>query len=178
MVGVSFHPGPNLDERIAAQYGQPAARRLADLLAERLAANAPDARVWITMADERVRTTHRHADGQTIPANLRFVLEHPRGNNWDEGDGTHELAAHPRDPDLSPGNRIYCRCIDADLKGVIASRVAAGDTVVTGSSARVTVSVAFPRIVESEHPGQGDGGGGWAARAMQETAAMGPSRSR
>lgn len=177
MVGVSFHPGPNLNERVAANYGQPAARRAADLLAERLRANAPDVRVWVTMADERVRTTHRHADGQAIPSNLRFVLEKPDAQHWDTPDGTHELARHPRDPDLSFPNRHQCRCVDADLKGVIAAGVSAGDTIVAGSTARVTVSVEFPRIVESEHPGQGDDGGGWAARSLDEVAAMGPGRA-
>lgn len=167
----TFQPGAGLNERMAAEVGAPAARHLAELLADRIRVNAPSVKTWITVQDERVRVTHRHADGQTVPANLRYLLEHPSGNNWDEPDGSHELARAPRDPNLSLGNRLYCRCISADLVGVIASRVRRGEPLITGTSATVEVSVEFPRIVESEHPGSGDSGGGWAARSIEEVRA-------
>lgn len=96
-----FRPGPRLDERVAAKYAVPEARRLADQLADRVRANAPNAGIWITAHDERVRPTHVEADGQTIPDNLRYILTHP-------SHGGEELAQAPRDPDLSIGNRINC----------------------------------------------------------------------
>lgn len=155
---------------MAQRWAVPEARRLADVLADRVRANAPDAGVWITAQDERVRPTHRDADGQAIPDNLRFILEHASHSG-------HELARAPRDPDLSAGNRIACRCLVAALPGVIAERVQKSDVVLTGARARATVSVEFSRIVESENPGPDDGGGGWLARAVQEAAAMRKARS-
>ncbi len=105
--------GPRLDERVAARWAVPEARRLADSLADRVRANVPDAKVWITQRDERVRKTHVKADTQTIPDNLRYILNHPAhadheadGAGFDPG--TQELAAKPRDPELSIGNRINC----------------------------------------------------------------------
>lgn len=167
----TFQPGADLDQRVAAQFGAPAARKLAEELADRVRVNVPDARVWITMMDDRVRTAHRNADGQTIPGNLSFVLDRPDGNNWDQDSGDKELARYPRDPNLSPGNRIYCRCLDTPLQGLIAGRVAHDEPIVHGSSAACEVYVDFPRIVESEHPGNGEDGGGWAARSVDEVRA-------
>jgi hypothetical protein len=165
-----FQPGARLDERVAARWAVPEARRLADQLADRVRANVPDAGVWITARDERVRPTHVEADGQTIPANLRYSLTHP-------SHGGNELARAPRDPDLSIGNRIQCRCVAAGLPGAIAAHVHSSDVLLQGARAVATVSVQFPRIVESEHPGAGDGGGGWLRRSVEEVAvARGRSR--
>lgn len=165
-----FRAGPRLEERVAARWAVPEARRLADALADRVRANVPDAGVWITARDERVRPTHVEADGQTIPANLRYVLTHP-------SHGGQELAQAPRDPDLSLGNRISCRCVAAALPGLIAEHVHVSDVVLRGARAMATVAVVFPRIVESEYPGPGDSGGGWAARSVEEVAvARGVSR--
>lgn len=85
--------------------------------------------------------------------------------------GAPEMARAPRDPDLSVGNRANCRCISAALIGAIAERVEKGNVTVVGPRARTTVSVSYPRIVESERPGPDDGGGGWLRQSIQETAA-------
>lgn len=110
-----FRAGPGLDARVAAQYAVPAARRLTESLADRMRANAPDAGLWITAQDERVRPTHRDADGQVVPANLRFAVDKPAGGA--------ELARAPRDPDLSLENRINCfpGWVDVEAVGVRAS---------------------------------------------------------
>lgn len=158
-----FHPGPQLDQRVAQEFAVPAARRLVEQLAERLRANAPAAAAWITAQDERVRPTHRDADGQTVPDNLRYILE--------KHSGGHELARGPRDPDLSLPNRANCRCLTVHLPGLIAENVSTSEVSIVGTSARATATVRFNRIVESEHPDGEDGGGGWARRAIEETAA-------
>ena len=165
-----FRPGPGLDARIAQRFAVPHARRLADALADRMRDNAPEAAAWITAQDERVRPTHRDADGQTVPDNLRFWIEKPSGG--------HESAQAPRDPDLSIENRANCRCLAVDLPGVIAERVQAGDVALRGPRATASVSVAFPRIVESEHPSGGESGGGWVRRSIEETAASSVARGR
>jgi hypothetical protein len=163
-----FQPGPGLNARVAARFAVPAVRHIADQLAERMRANAPDARAWITAQDERVRPTHRDADGQTIPANLRYAIDKPTGGA--------ELARAPRDQNLSPANRLNCRCIDVLLPGAVADTVSVSDVTLRRSAASATVSVHFPRIVESEHPDASDGGGGWVARSITE-AAGGAGRS-
>jgi len=52
---------------------------------------------WLSQRDERVRLDHVDADGQVRPLGEPFVV----GG---------ELAMFPGDPNLSPGNRINCRC--------------------------------------------------------------------
>jgi hypothetical protein len=158
-----FRPGAGLDARVASRFAVPAVTRARDLLAERMRANAPDAALWITAQDEAVRPTHRDADGQVIPDNLRFILERPAGG--------HELAAAPRDPDLSLENRANCRCLSVHVPGAVAERVGASDVVLRGAQASATVSVHFPRVVESEYPDAGTPGGGWVRRAIAEAAA-------
>jgi hypothetical protein len=160
-----FRAGPRFEERVAARWAVPEARRLADQLADRVRANVPDAGVWITRRDERVRHTHVNADGQTIPINLRYLIEHPSLAD------TYEMARAPGDEELSLANRINCRCIPALLPGVIAEHVAASDVALRGAKAAAVVSVTFPRIVESEYPGPEDGGGGWLRRSVEEAAA-------
>lgn len=163
-VPTHFVAGPQLNARVSERFARPAVMRIQDALADAIRRNAPDAALWMSARDERVRPTHVEADGQTVPDNLRYVLTHP-------STGGHELARAPRDPDLSVGNRINCRCISAALVGAIAERVAKGDVQVVGPRVRATVSVSYPRVVESEHPGPDDGGGGWVRQAIVETAA-------
>jgi hypothetical protein len=167
----TFRPGNNLNARVAEHWGRPAVERITRALAERVMANAPAGEVWITARDERVRPTHRDADAQLIPANLRFILEKPCGVG-------HELARAPRDPELSEGNRINCRCVSTDIAGAIAQGVSTDGPRLEGARVRGTVTVKFPRVVESENPGAADGGGGWVARSIREAADQLHSASR
>jgi hypothetical protein len=159
-----FVPGPQLAERVAARWAVPEARRLAAQLADRVKANVPGAGVWVTRGDHRVRHTHVSTDGQTIPDNLRYEVEHPSLTGV-------ELARAPGDEELSLPNRINCRCVPVALPELIAEHVATSDVELRGARAHAAVSVPFHRIVESEHPGPGDGGGGWLRRSVEETAA-------
>lgn len=167
----TFEPGADLDQRVAMHFGLPLARQLADELTERIRVNVPDARVWITMMDDRVRTTHKEADGQVIPGNLSFILTVPDSKSWDTPTSEKELARYPRDPNISFPNRYACRCIDTPVQGLIQARVLHDEPIVHGTAAQCEVSVEFPRIVESEHPAHNEGGGGWAARSIEEVRA-------
>lgn len=53
---------------------------------------------WISSRDEKVRETHKIADGQEVGINEPF-------------DVGGELLDHPGDPDGSPENTINCRCV-------------------------------------------------------------------
>jgi hypothetical protein len=136
---------------------------ITDQLLEAVRASAPDVRVWVTAHDERVRKTHEDADTQVIPENLRFILDKP-------GTTSTELARAPRDPNLSQANSINCRCIDVDVPNVIATTFHRTDVEVLGPRTTAEVYSRFPRVIESEFPGQGDGGGGWAAGALNRVA--------
>lgn len=138
--------------------------RLAGRLLDGCRVNAPGARVWITAHDERVRPTHDRADAQAIPDNLRFVLDQA-------GRTGIELARAPRDPSLSEANRLNCRCVDVEIPDAVAASFHRSDVEVLGPRARAEVWSDFPRVVESEFPSAGDGGGGWARRALDEVAA-------
>lgn len=53
---------------------------------------------WITQRDERVRPAHAAMEGRIVRMNAVFIV----GG---------EQARWPGDPNLSPGNRINCRCL-------------------------------------------------------------------
>lgn len=114
--------------------------------------------------DERVRPSHVEVDGSDIPANLRYQVPRPDG-------GGHELADAPRDPALSPGNRLGpCRCESIAVPGAIARTVVEGPVLVQGPRVSATVTATYNRLIESEYPGAGDEGGGWMRAALRRTA--------
>lgn len=64
----------------------------------RAAQDLPDLKhTWLSTGDSRTRATHLAAHGQTVGIGEEFLV----GG---------ELARFPRDPNLSPENRINCRC--------------------------------------------------------------------
>jgi hypothetical protein len=149
-MATKFTPAPGLNVTVARNIVEPHIRR-----------SAPSGSIWITAHDERVRKTHVEAEGQLIPANLRFVLNHPETT-------AKELARAPRDPDLSVGNRVNCRCVAAEIPMAVAEGVRNEGVVIEGTRIVGTASVTFNRVVESENPGQGDSGGGWVRAAVTE----------
>lgn len=54
-------------------------------------------KMWIATDDERTRPAHHLADNQEVPLHQPFIV------------GS-EFADYPGDPNLSPGNRMNCRC--------------------------------------------------------------------
>lgn len=159
-----FTPSRGLDVAVARSILAPSVRHITEQVADALRRNAPPGRIWITAHDERVRPTHVEAEGQLIPANLRFILNHPTTT-------AKEQARAPRDPDLSVGNRVSCRCVDATIAEAVREGVRDEGIVLAGPRVTGKASVTFPRVVESEHPSQGDGGGGWVRQSIREVTA-------
>ena len=116
----------DLDAKVALACVRRWVDRAAGGLTLEVQRHCPPARVWVTRGDDKVRETHRDAEKQAIPTNLRFILKKPGrgptargqasraarggGQSGDppaklESDGT-EQARYPRDPQLSPGNAI------------------------------------------------------------------------
>jgi hypothetical protein len=167
-----FVPRQDLNTVVAARIALPAVRRVAADVRDRVQRGAPDAKVWITRHDGRVRPSHREADRQEIPDNLRYLIPKVNtGNDLNDIRIGFDQARAPRDPSLPIGNRINCRCASLPLQGAIARAVRLDDAQLSGTRVSARVSVRFNRIVESEHPSDPDRGGGWFRAAVEETAA-------
>lgn len=159
-----FEPKPGLDLVIARRFGVPALHRAVDMLHDAAQSNAPDTRTWVTMRDERVRPSHFEADGQTIPANLRFILDKP------DGVGT-ELARAPRDPALSAANAANCRCDATTLPHPLRESIHKTDVRQEGTRVTGGVETKFPRAAESEFGTGQDQAAHFMTNAVREVAA-------
>jgi hypothetical protein len=172
-----FEARPGLDEEVAMRIALPTVRRMAAHVRDRAQRNAPDAKVWVTAHDERVRPSHEHADGQEVPDNLRYLV--PKvgvDTSQPIAAGNYDQARKPRDPTLPFLNRVECRCESVPLRGIIARAIHMEDAHALGARVSARVSVKFPRIVESEHPSEPDRGGGWFLSAVKDAAATLPGR--
>lgn len=156
-------------DAVIARHVAPRVQQLADEVAAAAAANAPSAKMWVTEADERVRHSHATADGQTIPENLRYVLDPPQDDN--AATNTKDLAREPRDPALPQAQRLNCRCGSFEMLGAVGATIRAEPAVVEGARVLGRVVCPFHRAAESEFPGDGDGGGHWMRDAAQDVAA-------
>jgi hypothetical protein len=155
---------PDLAKRLAAGVIRNKVERIAEAVAEEAKDRAPDAKRWQTTNGADARPSHRHADGQTIPANVPYQLpkmDYDRKGGDDArrrstGAGgwvlltTVDLADRPRDPSLPLHQRINCECQSVIVPGVIAAATRALPTRVRGSKVSAAVEVVFPRIGEAE----------------------------
>jgi hypothetical protein len=147
-----FTPAWGLNETVAARFAAPYVGHVARQVEDSARSRAPEGKSWITMRDERVRTSHRHADGQIIPANLRYEIEAVDPKHWDQViPGTHELAREPRDPNLQLGNRYACRCFSESDVDAVRRTIATTDATVVGAKASAQVRTDFPRIAEAHY---------------------------
>ncbi|MEU4331379.1 hypothetical protein [Nonomuraea dietziae] len=182
-----------LNGGLSRQIAALVARRVdqvADDLAENARAAAPDGKVWQTDADEQVRPSHAKAHGQLIPDNVDFRLhamvyvrkgrdQDGQGVNaaggWKEVEGVWDVAERPRDARLPYHQTVNCRCRRIELPGAVAAGVSSSPARPSGRAITASVSVAFPRVAESEYADQG---GGWLAAAARQAAAKHRARRR
>lgn len=174
----------DLEEALARALARPV-QRVTEQVAAQAAENAPAGQVWVTHADERVRLSHQAADGQLIPANLRFRMPKsvyvrkgrgPDGRAVNPAGGWRlvpgvDLARRPRDPDLPLHQRIRCRCQLVTVPGAVGAGVRVVAARAVGTRVAGQVVVVFPRVAESEFPDGADGGGGWLRGAARTVAA-------
>jgi hypothetical protein len=151
---------PDLNAVVAARFGRPAVAGLLDTAQRTAVAAAPDGKTWVTMHDDRVRPTHASADGQTIPANIPFLLDKVDGSVGDD------RAEKPRDPGLPFLQRVECRCETA-TSGVVAASIHTSRPEVVGARAHGEVSTIFERAAESEFA---ERGGGWMRAGLDAAA--------
>lgn len=168
-----FEPARDLDARVAAKLAFPFVERLATELIGPAQAYAPDAKVWITFRDEKVRPTHVETDGQTVPENLRYKVPSTTGVGTD-------LGRKPRDPALPFLNRVECRCESIPLPGVIAASINKMPTILQGTRVEGGIETRFPRAAEAHEGTSDDSSVPFFARAISEVAAahQGARRTR
>jgi hypothetical protein len=159
---------PGFNTMVANRYAAPAVDRALDRLQDAARRYAPPTRTWVTVEDDRVRSTHRDTHGQEIPGNLRFML--PKLNHQPG----HDLARHPRDPDLPIGQSIHCRCTEVEVSDGLARSIHRGLVTVEGTRVTGEVGTRFPRAAESEHGTSGDQPAYFMRRAIMEVAARTP----
>lgn len=149
----------DLDQLVARRFLAPQVEDTAERARDEARRRAPDGKYWLSARDERVRTSHREADGQTVPANVPYrVPPTPYTPS-----GRPELADAPRDPRLHISNRANCRCVAVSLPAAVRTSIHAGDVEVFGTRVRAEVATRFPRAAESEHA---ETGGGWMAAGL------------
>ncbi|MEU4231087.1 hypothetical protein AB0F17_42920 [Nonomuraea sp. NPDC026600] len=155
---------PGLAKRLAAGVIRDKVERITEAVAEEAKDRAPDAKRWQTTNGADARPSHRHADGQIIPASVPYQLpkmEYVRKGGDDRrrsgtGPGRWvtlaavDLADRPRDPSLPLHQRIHCECQSVIVPGVIAAATRALPATVRGSKVSAMVEVVFPRIGEAE----------------------------
>jgi len=168
---VKFIPSPTLELDAAARIALPAVRSAtADV--ERLAKTyAPPGKTWISARDEKVRESHRIADGQEIPDNLRYQVPKVNYQNWMQAEEGYDLARRPRDPDLPVEQSRNCRCQSVDLPRAVANSIHTDGPTLTGTEAVAVLSSSFNRVAESEFGTTDDDAAKFFGRALNETAA-------
>lgn len=174
-----FEPARDLDAVVAAKLAFPFVNRLSEELLTPARAAAPDAKVWVTVRDERVRHSHVETDGQMIPENLRYKV--PKVNTGDDVNDVRagfDLARQPRDTNLPIGNRINCRCESIPLPGAIAASVVQMPTVLQGTRVTGGIESRFPRVGESHEGTTGDSAVPFMRQAIQAVAAAHPGSRR
>lgn len=162
---------PGLDEIVAKRIVAPHIDRLTAAVEREAKRGAPDAKVWVTRRDERVRPSHVYADGQEVPGNLRYKIPKVNtGNDVNDIRAGFDLARAPRDPDLPIGNRANCRCESVILPNELARHISRTDVLIVGPRVRSTVACRFPRAAESEFGTDADIGTHFMRNAVEKIA--------
>lgn len=166
-MGTRFEPAPGLDETVAARFALPFVERLSEELLTVSRTYVPDAKVWVTVRDEKVRHTHVDTDGQTIPENLRYKVPSTKGVGTD-------LGRAPRDTAFPLPNRINCRCESIPMPGLLIPTIVRIPTVLSGTRVNGGIESRFPRIAEAHEGTSGDTAVPFMRRAISEVAAAHP----
>jgi hypothetical protein len=103
--------------------------------------------MWQTKEDEHVRKSHRKANKQEVPVNLRFELD-----AVDRGIGEKTYMLFPRDESSRDlGNLINCRCtLILDQDG-IAKYVKVTQAEAKGAKATATVYAEGDHVIGAEY---------------------------
>lgn len=165
MNSVTF--APDLDVQIAEQVVRPHLENALSMLHDAARRLAPDCKVWVSMRDPLVRTSHVATDGQTIPDNLRFILPRPGSSSTAAGS---EMARQPRDPALSTGNAINCRCEPVPSPSPLRTSIHKTQVQVAGTRVYGEVYTEFPRAAESEFGTSQDQPAAFMSNALREVA--------
>lgn len=166
----TFTPRVGLDEAVARMV----APKIGEI-AQRVAAQAkkrgyaPRTKTWNTQGDALVRPWHRSADGQEVPENLKFKIEHSPRRGVAHPPGF-EFLDKPRDPRSHRLQKADCRCYATFNPTGMSALIQALPPVVQGSRVIAKVVCLHERAADAEF---GDGmspGKRFMGRAVQVTA--------
>jgi hypothetical protein len=165
-----FMPRAGLDA-VVAKLVAPHVQQVVDQLAGKVRDLAPGTKIWRTRRDALVRKEHREAEGQEVPANLRFIVNSPPYDRDHYHVGDTQQLRQPRDPNGSPGATYNCRCqAEPDPDG-LARRVSTRPVRVEGAAAAGEVISDGPRVREANDGTDGDEPTRYMQRAVHEVAA-------
>jgi hypothetical protein len=159
-----------MEQRLARALA-PRVQRIVDDLTQEVKERTPPEKVWRSMGDPAVRPTHRRANAQGVPENLRFLVGTPEGDRG-EDPNPFQLLRFPRDrTDATIGNWINCRCFTTtDFDGV-RKTISGSDVRVSGTRVTGRVLGTHDRIIDCEYGTDKDFGARMFGRALAAAAA-------
>ncbi|MFB8026019.1 MULTISPECIES: hypothetical protein [unclassified Streptomyces] len=171
-----FHPEPGLEQKLAL-FLAPQIHEIAREVERQAKVFAPPTKKWVTVGDDKVRPTHVSANGQEVPANLRFKVQSMRWDRVHRGVGPTTYMKAPRDESSrAVANIKNCRCHAASIPDGISRLINTGPPVVVGSTVTVKVVAEGEWVVPAEigtvYPGNLEAKGAYyMARAAAAVAA-------
>ncbi|MER5482647.1 hypothetical protein ABT024_05435 [Streptomyces sp. NPDC002812] len=145
-----FHVAPGLEERLATLIA-PKVHEIAREVERQAKVLAPPTKKWITVADDKVRPTHRAAHGQERPENLRFEINSMRWDQQHRGLGPITYMKAPLDESSrAVANLKNCRCQAHTIPDGIARNISTLPPVVSGSTVTVKVVARGEWVVAAE----------------------------
>ncbi|MBM0201915.1 hypothetical protein JNW90_01430 [Micromonospora sp. STR1s_5] len=169
-MGTQFRPRKGLEQVVARMVAR-RVQAITDQVAEAAKDHAPPTKTWRSRGDDAVRPEHRDADGQEVPANLRYVLDSPDYDRAHYGAAAKQQLRHPRDRDATPGLTAQCRCTETEdpeglSRGIEAHMVEVRGAVVVGH-----VTSIGPRVVDAEFGTAEDDPARYMGQAVRDVAA-------
>lgn len=171
-----FHVEPGLEQKLALLLA-PQVHQIARQVERQAKVFAPPTKKWVTVGDDRVRPTHVTANGQEVPANLRFKINSMQWDMQHRGLGPTTYMKAPRDESSrAVANIKNCRCQAHSIRDGISRNIRTLPPVVTGATITVKVIAEGDLVVPAEigtvYPGNLEAKGTYfMARAVAAVAA-------
>ncbi len=172
----TFTARKGLDELVAAMIAPKVQRAVTGVATlAKSPGYAPPTKTWVSKGDERVRPEHVKTEAaernRSLPANLRFVVTTDSWEVKHRGKPREQLAIVPRDPKLSIGTRINCRCRSVTKADGVRKTIETRPVRVRGTHVTGEVVCTHPLAAGAEY-GEGiDQGTRFLGRAVRDFAA-------
>jgi hypothetical protein len=167
----NFKPAKGLNA-LAAQLVAGEVSRIAGEIRDSAQEKAPPSKRWKSQEDALVRDSHRHANGQEVPDNVRFQVKTPSYDQQHYDPHEYQMMKFPGDREnATPGNYEWCRCESIPDPEGVKRNIESSEAVAKSTKASAHVTAKFNRIEESEYGANGEAGIRFMGRALTEVAA-------